>query len=116
MVMDRRAFLRSTGVTEGIRIYRELLRKDIPNALPFYPLGFSDVTDSQKPVALGMRSQTRTLLAVWRIDGPATTVVPWRVPGPKLVYPVDLGIKITTAESSLSIEFPRTRMACLVSG
>jgi ribonuclease PH len=37
------------------------------------------------------------------------------MPDPKLVYPVDLGIKITTAEGSLSIEFPRTRMACLVS-
>ncbi|MGA3199885.1 MAG: alpha-galactosidase [Halobacteriota archaeon] len=103
-------------VAEGIRIYRELVRKDIPDALPFYPLGLSDVTDSQKPVALGMRSQRRTLLAIWRIDGPAKTTVPWPMPDSKLVYPVDLGIKITTADSLLSIEFPRTRMACLISG
>jgi alpha-galactosidase len=64
-------------VAEGIRIYKDLLRKSIPDALPFYPLGLPDVTDSQKPVALGMRSQSRTLLAIWSIDGPATPDVPW---------------------------------------
>lgn len=102
-------------VAEGIRIYKELLRKNIPDALPFYPTGLSDVTDSKKPLVLGMRSQQRTLLAVWRIDGPATTAVPWPFANATLVYPADLGIKINTAEGSLRIEFPRTRMACLIS-
>ena len=103
-------------VTEGIRIYKDLLRKSIPDALPFYPLGLPDVTDSQKPVALGMRSQSRTLLAVWRIDGPAKTDVPWTMPDPTVLYPVDLGVKATTTKGSLNVEFPRTRMACLISG
>jgi alpha-galactosidase len=103
-------------VTEGIRIYKDLLRKSIPDALPFYPLGLPDVTDSQKPVALGMRSPSRTLLAIWRIDGPAKTDVPWTMPDPTVLYPVDLGVKATTSKGSLNVEFPRTRMACLISG
>jgi len=103
-------------VAEGIRIYKDLLRKSIPDALPFYPLGLPDVTDSLKPVALGMRSQSRTLLAIWRIDGPAKTDVPWTMPDPTVLYPVDLGVKATTSKGSLNVEFPRTRMACLISG
>ncbi len=103
-------------VAEGIRIYKDLLRRSIPDALPFYPLGLPDVTDSQKPVALGMRSQTRTLLAIWRIDGPAKTAVPWTMPDVTVLYPVDLGVKATTSKGSLNVEFPRTRMACLISG
>jgi alpha-galactosidase len=103
-------------VSEGIRIYKDILRKSLSNAIPFYPLGIPDVTDSQKPVALGMRSQSRTLLAVWRIDAPAKTELPWTMPNPTVLYPVDLGVKITTSNGSLNVEFPRTRMACLISG
>ena len=61
---------------EGIRIYKEILRKHIPAAVPFYPLGMSDVTNSNAPLALGMRSPEQTLLAVWRIDGPETMQIP----------------------------------------
>jgi len=103
-------------VTEGIRIYKESLRKHIPSAVPFYPLGTSDVTDFNTPVALGMRSPQQTLLAVWRIDGPAVTKIPFTSREAKLLYPTDLGIKITANDGALHVEFPRTRMACLVSG
>jgi len=101
-------------VSEGIRIYRELLRKHIPAAVPFYPLGMSDITNSNAPLALGMRSSEQVLLAVWRIDGPETMQIPVASGGAKLVYPTDLGIKIRTAERALTVEFPRTRMGCLV--
>lgn len=103
-------------VTEGIRVYKELLRKHIPAAVPFYPLGLSDVTDSKAPIALGMQSSEQTLLAVWRIDGPETMKIPWASTDAKLLYPADLGIKIKAAEGALNVDFPRTRMACLVSG
>lgn len=103
-------------VTEGIRVYKELLRKHIPAAVPFYPLGLSDVTDSKAPIALGMQSSEQTLLAVWRIDGPETMKIPWAFRDAKLLYPADLGIKIKAAEGALNVEFPRTRMACLLSG
>ena len=101
-------------VAEGIRIYKEVLRKHIPEAVPFYPLGMSDVTNPNAPVALGMRAPMQTLLGVWRLDGLATTRIPWRYAEPKLLYPSDLGIKIATSEGTLQIEFPRSRMACLL--
>jgi alpha-galactosidase len=103
-------------VTEGLRVYKDLLRKHIPAAVPFYPLGLSDVTDSQAPIALGMRSSEQAFLATWRIDGPATVKIPWASRDAKLLYPADLGIKIKAAEGTLNMEFPRSRMACLVSG
>jgi alpha-galactosidase len=106
----------STQLAEAIRLYKQVLRKHIPAAIPFYPLGMSDVTDSKPPIALGMRSPEQTLLGVWRIDGSATARIPWPAAAPKLLYPVDLGIKITTLEGMLNVEFPRTRMACLISG
>jgi alpha-galactosidase len=102
-------------VAEGIRLYKELLRKHIPEAVPHYPLGLSDVTDSQAPIALGMRSSEQNLLAVWRLDGPATLKIPWTSKDSRLLYPTDLGIKVVVAEGTLNIEFPRNRMACLVS-
>ena len=104
----------STQVLEGIRIYKESLRKHIPSAVPFYPLGTSDVTDFTAPVALGMRSSQQTLLAVWRIDGPAIIKIPFASREATLIYPVDLGVKATIADGALNIEFPRKRMACLV--
>ena len=106
----------SAQVIQGIRVYKEVLRKHIPGAVPFYPLGTSDVTNSEAPIALGMRSPEQNLLAVWRIDGAATTQIPWASGDAKLLYPTDLGIKIRTAGGTLHVEFPRTRMACLVSG
>lgn len=104
----------SAQVLEGIRLYKDSLRKHIPSAVPFYPLGTSDVTDFTAPVALGMRSPQQTLLAVWRIDGPAITKIPVASRKATLIYPVDLGVKATVADGALNIEFPRKRMACLV--
>jgi alpha-galactosidase len=102
-------------VAEGIRIYKELLRKNIPEAVPFYPLGMSDVTNSDASIALGMRSPAQVLIGAWRIDGPAVMKLPWAYSNAKLLYPTDLGIGISATEGTLQIEFPRTRMACLVS-
>ena len=101
-------------VAEGIRVYKEVLRKNIPEAVPFYPLGLSDVTNRNVSVALGMGVPAQTLVGVWRIDGPATTKVPWTYGEARLLYPIDLGIKIAAAKGTLEIEFPRSRMACLV--
>src|SRR6266496_4764127 len=101
-------------VAEGIRIYKEILRKHIPAAVPFYPLGTSDVTNREAPIALGTRAPEQTLLAVWRIDGPATTKIPLAMRTPRLLYPTDLGINVTSAYGVVSVEFPRTHMACLV--
>ena len=102
-------------VTEGIRVYKDVLRKHIPECIPFYPLGTSDVTNRKAPVALGMRSQEQTVLGIWRIDGEAVTKVPWASAHAKLLYPTNLGIKIAVADRTLQVEFPRPHMGCLVS-
>lgn len=101
-------------VTEGIRVYKEVLRKHIPAAVPSYPLGTSDVTNPEAPIALAMRSPEQTLLGVWRIDGPANTRVPMACQHPKLVYPTNLDIRVSVADGAVNVEFPRTHMACLV--
>jgi alpha-galactosidase len=101
-------------VAEGIRIYKEVLREHIPAAVPFYPLGTSDVTDRNRALALGMRSPGKTVIAVWRIDGPAITRVPSDL-NAKLLYPTNLGIKVSTSDNHLNVELPRPHMACLVS-
>jgi alpha-galactosidase len=105
----------SQHVAEGIRVYKEVLRKHIPTAVPFYPLGTSDVTNCEAPIALGMRSPEQTLIAVWRIDGPAVTTIPTTSSNLTLVYPTDLGISVTTTGGAVNIEFPRDHMACLIS-
>ena len=40
-------------VAEGIRVYKEVLRKHIPSSVPFYPLGTSDVTESCRAPCIG---------------------------------------------------------------
>ena len=40
-------------VAEGIKVYKEI-RRHIPDAVPFYPIGLPDVTNSETTVALGM--------------------------------------------------------------
>lgn len=102
-------------VAAGIRIYKEFLRKHIPAAVPFYPLGTSDVTNRAAPIALGMRSPEQTLLGVWRIEGPAITRIPMPGANPKLVYPSDSGISVTSTGGAVNVEFPRAHMACLIS-
>jgi alpha-galactosidase len=102
-------------ITEGIRVYKQVLRKHVPEAVPFYPLGTSDVTSRATPIALGMQSPEQTLIGVWRIEGPAITKIPTSGANPKLVYPTDLGINVTSTGEAVDIEFPRTHMACLIS-
>jgi len=113
--MDSLSPQAAAQVSEGIRLYKEVLRKHIPASVPFYPRGTSDVTNGETPIALGMRSPEQTLLAIWRIEGPAVTTVPIASREPKLLYPADLGIRVTSAGGAVNIEFPRNHMACLVS-
>jgi alpha-galactosidase len=103
-------------VSAGIGVYKDALRSHIPAAIPFYPLGMSDVTNAQAPIALGMRSPAQTLLGVWRIDGAAEITIPFAAKTPRLIYPTDLGIGIAATEGTLRVTFPRTHMGCLIVG
>jgi hypothetical protein len=47
-----------------------------------------------------MRSQDRTVLAIWRLDWEARLTLPLPMLDAKVVYPVDLDVKITTSEAN----------------
>jgi alpha-galactosidase len=102
-------------VRDGIDVYKKVLRQHTAQAIPFYPLEMPDVTDSQSPVALGMRSPGFNWMAVWRLDGPAKVIVPLSTNEPRILFPSGLGISISREYGRLVVDFPRTRMACLLS-
>ncbi len=101
-------------VANGIRTYKDTIRKHIPQAVPFYPLGMPDVTNHNAPVALVMRAPGWTALAVWRLEGADTVEVPMDTAKAAILYPSDLGIDVRAVPSKLIIRFPRTKMACIL--
>ena len=101
-------------VRTGIELYKNIVRKHVPKAVPFYPLGMPDVTDSNSPVSLGMRAPELTWIAVWRLDGPSRVTIPIVSKQPRLLFPTELGINLTQEEHQLVVDFPRTRMGCLL--
>jgi alpha-galactosidase len=61
-------------VTDAVGVYKQI-RADLPEALPFWPLGLPDWDSSW--LALGMRSPAGTYLLAWHRDGgPAEAVLP----------------------------------------
>ena len=54
--------MRRSLVKEGIEVYK-LLRSDIPNALPFWPLGLASY--QKKWIAFGLKRNDHAYLAVW---------------------------------------------------
>ncbi len=50
-------------VAEAVRVYKSI-RGDLPEAMPFWPLGLPRWTDSW--IALGLRTQERSYLLTWR--------------------------------------------------
>jgi len=101
-------------VKAGIRVYREIIREHISRAVPFYPLGMPDVTDSVKPIALGIRSANRSFVALWRIDGDEEVRIPATSDRAEILYPTDLGIIIRHSGSGFTVTFPRPRMGCIL--
>jgi alpha-galactosidase len=101
-------------VKNGIRIYKDVIRKHIPEAAPFYPLGMPDVTNHSQPVALGMRAPGWTALAVWRLEGADTVEIPLQASNAHVLYPDDLGIQVEAKGGKLTTRFPRPRMGCII--
>jgi len=58
-------------IREGISYYKSI-RNDIPQALPFWPIGLPKFGDSW--LSLGLRGPEKTYLAVWRLQGGAKDV------------------------------------------
>lgn len=101
-------------IRNGIAVYKEHIRRYIPQATPFYPLGMPDVTRPAEPAALGMRSPDRTFIAVWRRSGPAEVHVPSPFANARLLYPTDLGIRTRAESSGVTVSFPAEDMGCIL--
>jgi alpha-galactosidase len=101
-------------VKTGIQIYKQSIRQHVPRATPFHPLGASDITDNISPLALGMRSDEKTLIAVWRLEGDSAVRLPKVSSSLRLLYPQDLDIKSVPASDGITVHFPRPRMACIL--
>ncbi|MFP5229487.1 MAG: alpha-galactosidase [Acidobacteriota bacterium] len=112
--LDKIAPVPAAQVATGIRVYKDSIRRHLPAAVPFYPLGMPDVTDAQTPVALGLRAPDWSAVAVWRLEGSDTVEIPISATGATLVYPTDLGIEVQAAADKLTVRFPRPKMACII--
>jgi alpha-galactosidase len=101
-------------VKTGIRIYKEKIRPHVPESHPFYPLGFTDITDSRSPIALGMRSPGQTFVAVWRLTGEEKVHIPKLADDLRMLYPTDLGVLAEKDGDGWTLTFPRPYMACIL--
>lgn len=102
-------------VTNGIKIYKEVIRDHISRAVPSYPLGMPDITDRKAPIALGMNAPGWTALAVWRLEGADTIELPVDAAQAEIVYPIDLGIELRVVPGKLIVRYPRPNMGCILS-
>lgn len=103
-------------VREEYDFYRKI-RSQIPNALPFWPLGFAQEGDDW--MSLGLKMDSKALLAVWRIKGEDTCELPLeKYKGKKLevkvVFPYDDTVCQTEwdAENGIvKVTLPEEKMA-----
>ena len=102
-------------VLQGIDLYKRVLRRHIPHAVPFFPLGMPDVTNMESPIALGMRAPELTWMAAWRLDGDSQVTIPVASKESHILFPEQAGITVAREKEQLVINFPRPRMACLLS-
>ena len=101
-------------VKAGLQIYKDRIRPHIGAAVPYYPLGLPDMTDTISPISLGMRSPGSNFIAVWRLQGEERIHLPKADPRMKVLYPTDLGIRLETEGDGISVVFPHKMMACIL--
>ena len=98
-------------VKSGIGIYKQM-REDIRHSLPFWPLGLSDYADPW--VCLGLRTEDKAYLAVWRRNSETDTVtlpldfLKNKNVSAELLYPADFPCNFVwnSGTSSLTVRLP----------
>jgi len=101
-------------VKKGLQVYKETIRMHTGRAMPYYPLGMPDLTDTVSPIALGMRSPDANFIAVWRLRGEERVRVPHVSREARILYPADLGIRVEPQGNGCDVIFPRELMACIL--
>ncbi|MFZ4775070.1 MAG: alpha-galactosidase [Terrimicrobiaceae bacterium] len=102
-------------VHRGLDIYKHHVRPTLSQAIPFFPLGMPHISDPRSPVAVGLRCEEQTWLAVWRLEGGDTVTIPNPPAGKAvLLYPCDLGISVRRTRAGMRVRFPHHHMAGLI--
>ena len=101
-------------VKEGVECYKSI-RDDILNFVPFYPMGIPKYGDSW--LCLGMRSDDRRMLAVWRMDGEESEItIPLNgnVANAKILYPSVSECEIIAENNGIKVHLPKNYTAVII--
>ena len=105
-VMDR--------VKEAVAVYKEY-RSEIPNGIPFYPLGIPQYTDDWLVSAYRYSDCIR--VAVWRLDSEkASLEIPLgkTVQSIRLLYPSNSLCEASVTETGLTVSLPKPNSAVIL--
>ncbi len=113
--IDRLAEQSFSVVQNGVSVYKKEIQPIVPSAVPFFPLGMSALADDVAPVALGLNHASKNIIAVWRLNGKPVIRIPNVYDGEaKLLYPVELDIRIDQSGRDLLVMFPRPYMGAII--
>lgn len=101
-------------VTEGISVYKKHIAPVLSASIPFFPLGMPSMADKKSPVAAGLKAGSRKFIAVWRLEGSDTVIIPGNYGKVKLLYPVNLGINVSGTDQQLRVVFPEKYMGAII--
>lgn len=91
-------------VKEGIRLHKKL-RKEIPDSIPFYPMGLPNHLD--KIICLGFKYKNCRRIALWCFeDTDREIVLPIDYSSAEILYPSDTRITISHEEGGLKANIP----------
>jgi hypothetical protein len=100
-------------VRNGISVYKQEIRSNIPTLTPFYPLGMPDAMAPTQPAALECGD---LCVPLWRSgeETPGDVHLPWRFSDARLLYPVDRGIQVRRSANGARVRFPRRQMGAII--
>lgn len=99
---------------EGIALYKQI-RKDVRNAVPFWPLGFGTIHDSV--LAYGLKTKDTVYLSVFT-PGTDTAEIPMNFGGGKIksvevLYPSEGNCRFSLQDGRLTVKMPQKAAARL---
>ena len=102
-------------VKTGIAVYKKTIAPIIPHSIPFFPLGMPSIEDDISPVSVGLKVKSKSYIAVWRLKGVQKVHLPsLGTTTARLIYPVNLGIKVSKNNNGVDITFPDRYMAAII--